>query len=178
MRTVAVAKIRTKLVALDQSFGSRVCAHRTMGLWRHASSCSCSHVDGWLWCLCMQHVQVMAPSRTVVAYAIASEDNQQQRQPWEQASNGGGGRFSKYIQDTGAEASSSSWRNGGGNGAGSNGASEGGGRFASYIQQRESQSGRGTSGSYERQQQPWEQNGSSGQSEGRFAKYLGNRGSN
>jgi 1,4-alpha-glucan branching enzyme len=125
-----------------------------------------------------QYFQVMAPSRTVVAYAIAPEDNQQQRQPWEQASNGGGGRFSKYIRDNGAEtSSSSSWRNGGSNGAGSNVASEGGGRFASYIQQRESQSGRGTSGTYERQQQPWEQNGSSGQSEGRFAKYLG-KGSN
>lgn len=127
----------------------------------------------------MPCAQVQAPSRTVVAYAIAPEDNQQQRQPWEQASNGGGGRFSKYIRDNGAEPSSSSgsWRNGGSNGAGSNGASEGGGRFASYIQQRESQSGRGTSGTYERQQQPWEQNGSSGQSEGRFAKYLG-KGSN
>lgn len=120
-------------------------------------------------------LQVLSPSRTVVAYAKAPEDGQHQRQqqPWEQASSsGGGGRFSSYIQSRESQQGApASWRNGGSsNGAsnGSNGASEGGGRFAKYISEREGGRGSGSGSSWGEQRQ----NGASQEGGSRFAKYY------
>jgi len=138
--------------------------------------------------------QVMAPSRTVVAYVKAPEDGQQhhqqqqqqhqhQQQPWDLAgaSSSSGGRFSAYIQSRERSSGGESReRNGSSNGAaGSNGASESGGRFAAYIREREQQRGQSSSGGYDdrRTEQSWQQNGSNGhQGEGRFASYLASRG--
>lgn len=122
-------------------------------------------------------VQVMAPSRTVVAY-MKEQDDQQPKPQDQGTSQTLEGRFGAYIQSRGlGEERNAAGRfgngngNGNGNGSYSNGANgTAEGRFAAYIKSREGGGGGQQVGSSSSSYS--QDSSSSGQGQGRFAAYI------